>query len=200
MVCTASCLLPDFVPRSEGLHCLFSVMKKGKWPHLGSSPYKSALPCTRVVSYFLMLHLGMIPTSVKNAVSAQTAVTMARGGEVGTSAAWHHEKTPEGFTQGEPKVLSLCTKPQFTAAPRDLKEPSQRILCSEIISWDTIPASNKVSLDEIPFLLWISWKLTGVNSWRRRKKNYFWCLVFLFAARLIDQLINLSIIYLSGWP
>lgn len=52
---------------------------------LGSSPYKSGLPCTRAVSYFPLLHSGVIAIWMKNAVSAHTTVAMGRGGVVGTS-------------------------------------------------------------------------------------------------------------------
>lgn len=134
MVCTASCLSPDFVPRSEGLYCLFSVMKKREM----TTPWLQSLQISIALhkSGFLFSHvaLGNDPNVCEERCLSTDCSNHGRGGEVGTSAAWHHEKTPEGFTQGEPKVLSLCTKPQFTAAPRDLKEPSQRILCSEIIS------------------------------------------------------------------
>lgn len=56
------------------------MIKRKTTTVLGSGPYKPVLPCTRVVSYFPLLHLGVIAVSMKNAVSAHTTVAVGRAG------------------------------------------------------------------------------------------------------------------------
>lgn len=136
-------LSSNLIPRVL-LFTVFSLRWKKENDRFDSGPYKPALPCTRVVSYFLLLHLGVIPVSMKNAHdSAHITVAMGGGRKGEPQQNVTTKRHQRGMTQTQERALSFTVYwKQFIAAPRDFKGVSERIRCDDTIPWDTSGATS----------------------------------------------------------
>lgn len=133
MVCTASCLLPDFVPRSEGLYCLFCDEKREM-----TTPWLQSLQISIALhkSGFLFSHvaLGNDPNVCEERCLSTDCSNHGQGwggGNLGSMAPWKD-------TRG---VYARRTKSSFTvyqATVHSSPKRSERAFSENTLQWDNI--------------------------------------------------------------